>query len=72
MKVNWFCTLVLVVAVGMLPAMGAAQTSDQTTRGLELSPSQGETIYQRVSKTQRNNAAPIGFRPAVGSVVPKE
>jgi hypothetical protein len=71
MKVNWFCTLMLVVAVGMPPAIGAAQTSDQATRSLELSPSQRETIYQSVSKTQKNNAAPIGFRPAVGSVVPK-
>ena len=72
MKVNRFCTLVLVVAVGLLPVMGAvAQTSDQTTRGLELSPSQRDTIYQSVSKTQKNNAAPIGFRPAVGAVVPK-
>jgi hypothetical protein len=72
MKVNWFWTLVLAVAIGLLPAMGAAaQTPDQTTRGLELSPSQRETIYQSISKTQKNNAAPIGFRPAVGSVVPK-
>jgi hypothetical protein len=71
MKVDWFCTLVLVIAVGMLPAMGGAQTSDQTTRGLEFNPSQRETIYQSVSKTQKNNAAPIGFRPAVGSLVPK-
>jgi hypothetical protein len=71
MRVNWFRKFVLVAAVGMLPAMGAAQTLDQTTRGLELSPSQRETIYQSVSKTQKNNAAPIGFRPAVGSVVPK-
>jgi hypothetical protein len=71
LKSNWFCTFVLVVAVGMLPVMGAAQTSDQTTRGLELSPSQREAIYQSVSTTQKNNAAPIGFRPAVGSVVPK-
>jgi Protein of unknown function (DUF1236) len=71
MKVNWLRTLVLVVAVGVLPVLGAAQTSDQNTRGLELSPAQRETIYQSVSKTQKNNAAPIGFRPAVGSVVPK-
>jgi hypothetical protein len=72
MKVNWFCTLVLVVAVGLLPSMGAAaQISDRTTRGLELSPSQRDTIYESVSKVQKNNAAPIGFRPAVGSVVPK-
>jgi hypothetical protein len=48
---------------------GAAQTSDQTTRGLKLSPSQREAIYQSVP--QKNNAAPIGFRPSVGSVVPK-
>jgi hypothetical protein len=71
MKVNWFRGLVLVVAAGMLPAMGAAQTSDQAARSLELSPSQRETIYQSVSKTQKNNAAPIGFRPTLGAVVPK-
>jgi Protein of unknown function (DUF1236) len=71
MNVNWLRRLVLVAAVGVLPAMGAAQTSDQATRGLELSPAQREAIYQSVSKTQKNNAAPIGFRPAVGSVVPK-
>jgi hypothetical protein len=71
MKINSFRTLVLVLAVGMLPAMAAAQTSDQATRSLELSASQRETIYQSVSKTQKNNAAPIGFRPAVGSMVPK-
>src|ERR1700747_1139720 len=71
MRVNWFRALVLVAAVGMLPAMGAAQTSDQTTRGLKLSPSQREAIYQSVSKAQKNNTAPIGFRPSVGSVVPK-
>jgi len=53
------------------PAIGGAQTSDQTTRGLEFSASRRETIYQSLSKTQKNNAAPIGFRPAVGSVVPK-
>ena len=71
MKVHWLRTLVLVAAVGVLPAMGVAQTSDQTTRGLQLSPAQRQTVYQSVSKTQKNNAAPIGFRPAVGSVVPK-
>jgi len=70
MKVNWFRTLVLVVAVGMLPAIGVAQTSDQTARGLEFNSSQRQTIYQSISKTQKNSAAPIGFRPAVGSVVP--
>jgi Protein of unknown function (DUF1236) len=71
MKVKWLRRLVLVAAVGVLPAMGGAQTSDQTKRGLELSHAQREAIYQSVSKTQKNNAAPIGFRPAVGSVVPK-
>jgi len=29
------------------------------------SPSQRETIYQSISKTLKNNAAPIGFRSAV-------
>jgi hypothetical protein len=39
--------------------------------GLELSGAQRQTIYQSISQTQKNNAAPIGFRPAVGEHVPE-
>ena len=35
-----------------------------------LTPAQRLAIYQSVTQTQKNNAAPIGFRPSVGAVVP--
>lgn len=50
--------------VGMAPKTAAAE------RVLELTPAQRLAIYQSVTQTQKNNAAPIGFRPAVGAVVP--
>jgi Protein of unknown function (DUF1236) len=31
---------------------------------------QKQTIYQSTAKTQKNNAAPVGFRAAVGALVP--
>jgi hypothetical protein len=37
---------------------------------LELSADQKQTIYQSVSTTEKNNAAPPGFRPGVGAHVP--
>ena len=50
--------------VGPAPQRGAAQ------RALELTPAQRLAIYQSITQTQKNNAAPIGFRPAVGAIVP--
>jgi Protein of unknown function (DUF1236) len=41
-----------------------------TTRALELTPAQRLAIYQSVTSTQKNNAAPIGFRATVGAHVP--
>jgi hypothetical protein len=29
-----------------------------------------QTVYQSIAKTQKNNAAPVGFRATVGAVVP--
>jgi hypothetical protein len=37
---------------------------------LDLSAAQQQAIFQSISKTAKNNAAPIGFRAAVGAVVP--
>jgi hypothetical protein len=38
---------------------------------LELSVEQKHTIYQSVSATEKNSAAPPGFRPTVGAHVPE-
>jgi len=61
------CTLLL-VAVGS----GRAQPSapEGGAAPLDLTAAQKQTIYQSVSKTQNNNAAPTGFPTRVGAVVP--
>jgi hypothetical protein len=53
--------------------LAAAQTPAQDAHAgprIELSPAQRQTIYQSVSKTQKNHAAPTGFRVSVGGTVP--
>ena len=37
---------------------------------IELTPAQRQTIYQSISSTQKNQAAPTGFRVSVGGTVP--
>ena len=37
---------------------------------IELSTAQKQTIYESVTKTQKNNPEPTGFRAAVGATVP--
>lgn len=49
---------------------GQENAATNAAPALELSTAQRQTIYQSISKTQKNNAAPIGFRPAVGAHVP--
>ena len=50
-----------------------AQTPPQDSASaptLELNPAQRLTIYQSVSQTYKNNAAPTGFRVSVGAHIP--
>jgi Protein of unknown function (DUF1236) len=52
---------------------GLAQTpalDSGAAPSLELSTTQKQTVYQSVTKSQKNNAAPTGFRAAVGAPVP--
>jgi hypothetical protein len=46
--------------------------SDRSTaaRALELTPAERLAIYQSVTQTKKNNAAPVGFRATVGAHVP--
>jgi hypothetical protein len=37
---------------------------------VDLTPVQKRAVYQSISKTQKNNAAPTGFRVTVGASVP--
>lgn len=52
---------------------GIAQTATQDAAAgppIELSDAQRHTIYQSVSRTQKNHAAPTGFRVSIGASVP--
>ena len=37
---------------------------------INLTAAQKQTVYQSIRKTQKNNAAPIGFRATIGAIVP--
>jgi hypothetical protein len=64
----------LVLAAPLLaPSPAAAQTPAQDSAAgpaLTLSPAQRQTIFLSVSRTQKNSAAPTGFRVSVGAEVP--
>jgi hypothetical protein len=57
--------------LGAGPAL-AQNPAQDTAAGppLELSTAQRQTIYQSVSKTQKNHIAPTGFRVSVGGRLP--
>lgn len=58
------------------PALVTAQTTQQDTQDPGTGPrvrftdAQRHTIYQSVSRTQKNHAAPTGFRVSVGATLP--
>ncbi len=53
------------VGAGLAPSDPAT-----ATRALELTPAQRLAIYQSITQTQKNNAAPVGFRATIGAHVP--
>ena len=53
------------IATGLAPPERAT-----AARALELTPAERLAIYQSVTQTQKNNAAPISFRATVGAHVP--
>ena|SRR5258708_7917001 len=62
-----------VIALSLSCGLGLAQTpalDSAAAPRLELSAAQKQTIYQSIAKTQKNNAAPTGFRAAIGAPVP--
>lgn len=65
--------IISVFASMSFAAVAAAQTPAQDAAAgphVELTPVQRQTIFQSVSATQKNHAAPIGFRVSVGATVP--
>jgi hypothetical protein len=61
-------SLILICAEGV--AQTPAQDSASAPR-VQLSTAQIQAIYQSITKTQKNDAAPTGFRAAVGATVPE-
>jgi hypothetical protein len=54
-------------------SMGLAQdpaADSAAAPRIDLSTAQKQTIYESVTKTQKNNPEPTGFRAAVGAIVP--
>jgi|ERR1700719_4540434 hypothetical protein len=67
-------SFVSIVALSLLCGTAGAQTpalDGVAASRIALSPAQRLTIYQSISRTQKNNAAPTGFQPAVGAPVPE-
>jgi len=63
----------LLVALSIATGTATAQNpalDGSTEQRLDTTHAQREVIYQSISKAQKNNAAPTGFRAAVGAVVP--
>jgi hypothetical protein len=49
---------------------GPSERAGVAARALELTPAQRLAMYQSITQTGKNNAAPIGFHPTVGAHVP--
>jgi hypothetical protein len=60
--------VVLCLATGAMFAQTPA--TDNSGRKIDLTVAQKQILYQSVSNTQKNNAAPTGFRATVGAQVP--
>jgi hypothetical protein len=66
--------LTLFSALYLSTGMGLAQTpllDSGAAPHVDLTAVQKQTVYQSISKTQKNNAAPTGFRATIGALVPE-
>src|SRR6516225_8812239 len=65
--------VILFAAICLAKGAGFAQTPALDSGAgphVDLTISQRQTLYQSNSKTQKNSAAPTGFRATVGALVP--
>jgi hypothetical protein len=66
-----FLTLVIILRLSMAAAFAQTPLLDSgAAPHVDLTAVQMQTVYQSISKTQKNNAAPTGFRATVGALVP--
>jgi hypothetical protein len=65
--------LMILFAILLFSMAGSAQTpllDSGAATHVDLTAVQKQAVYQSISKTQKNNAAPTGFRATIGAVVP--
>jgi glucose/arabinose dehydrogenase len=67
-------TYSLLIAIALMTApAGHAQTPAQDAAAapaLELTTAQRQTVFQSISRMEKNHAAPTGFRISIGAHVP--
>ena len=71
MRLN--CLFASAFALFFASVAAAAQTPAPDSDGLahlNFTTAQKQALYQSIAKTQKNNAAPVGFRAAVGALAP--
>ena len=69
---SWNRLFVSLLALSLAPLV-TAQTpllDSDALANIDFTIAQKQTVYQSIAKTQKNNAAPEGFRAAVGVLVP--
>jgi hypothetical protein len=71
MDSNRFCASLFVLSLATVAATAQNPRPDSGALAyIEFTTAQKQTVYQSVAETRKNNAAPVGFRAAVGAVVP--
>jgi Protein of unknown function (DUF1236) len=69
---SWSRFFASLFALSLVPLV-TAQTpvlESGTLANIDFTTAQKRTVYQSIAKTQKNNAAPVGFRAAAGALVP--
>jgi hypothetical protein len=65
------CAIALVGLSAVASAQAQAPPQESAAAPvLNLTPAQRLTIYQSITQTQKNSAAPVGFRVTIGARVP--
>jgi hypothetical protein len=71
MDLNRFCASLFVLSLATVAATAQNPLPDNgALTYIEFTTAQKQAVYQSVAETRKNNAAPVGFRAAVGAVVP--
>ena len=68
---NRFCASLFVLSLAAVAATAQTPVPDSgALMYIDFTTAQKQTVYQSVAETRKNNAAPVGFRAAVGAIVP--